>query len=74
MKTHEQYALCLNNKECEDLEIRKIYKILDDEKEKKEGYLRVIDESGEDYLYPDSYFIFIELPLVAQKALELENR
>ncbi len=74
MKTQEQYALCINNKECEDLEIRKLYKVLEDENAKKDGYLRVIDESGEDYLYPDSYFIFIELPLVAQKALELENR
>ena len=74
MKIHEQYALCINNKESEDLEIRKVYKILDDENAKKDGYLRVIDESGEDYLYPESYFIFIELPLIAQKALELENR
>lgn len=74
MKTHEQYALCISNKECEDLEVRKIYKILEDTDAKSEGYLRVIDESGEDYLYPESYFIFIELPLMAQKALELENR
>ncbi len=74
MKAQEQYALCINNKESEDLEIRKLYKVLEDESAKKDGYLRVIDESGEDYLYPDSYFIFIELPLVAQKAFELENR
>ncbi|MCG8338673.1 MAG: hypothetical protein MJE63_29550 [Proteobacteria bacterium] len=40
----------------------------------KDGYLRVIDEFGEDYLYPESYFILIELPLIAQEALELENR
>ncbi len=74
MKTFEKYVLCINNKECEDLDIRKVYKALDDDKAQKDGYLRVIDESGEDYLYPESYFIFIELPLLAQKALELENR
>ncbi len=74
MKTLEKYVLCINNKECEDLDIRKVYKALDDDKAQKDGYLRVIDESGEDYLYPESYFIFIELPLLAQKALELENR
>jgi len=56
------------------LKIRKVYKVLEDEVTKKDGYLRVIDESGEDYLYPESYFIFIELPLVAQKALELESK
>ncbi len=74
MKSQERYALCINNKECDDLEVRKIYNILDDKKAEKDGYLRVIDESGEDYLYPESYFIFIELPLIAQEALELENR
>lgn len=34
-----------------------------------EGYLRVVDESGEDYLYPESYFIFIQLPIRVQEAL-----
>ncbi|NVM22403.1 MAG: hypothetical protein HWN68_11565 [Desulfobacterales bacterium] len=35
----------------------------------KEGYLRVIDESGEDYLYPESYFILVQLPHEAQEAV-----
>ena len=74
LKGQELYALCISNKEREDLVVRKIYKVLDDKKAKEEGYLRVIDESGEDYIYPESYFIFIDLPLVAQQALELENK
>ncbi len=63
------FALCIENKDCEDLEKRKIYRILSDDEASKEGYLRVIDESGEDYLYPQSYFVLIQLPREAQEAL-----
>ena len=65
-----QFALCIENKDCEDLEKRKIYMVVPDEEAQKEGYLRVIDESGEDYLYPASYFILVPLPAEAQKALD----
>jgi hypothetical protein len=61
-KENQKFALCVENKDCEDLEKRKIYQILPDEDSEKEGYLRVIDESGEDYLYPQSYFILVHLP------------
>jgi len=50
----QSYALCVENKECEDLEKRKIYMVLPDDEAAKEGYLRIVDESGEDYLYPQS--------------------
>jgi hypothetical protein len=43
--------------------------MLPDEEAEKEGYIRVIDESGEDYLYPRSYFITVQLPREAQEAL-----
>lgn len=65
------FALCIENKDCEDLEKRKIYEVIPDEESEKEGYLRVIDESGEDYLYPQSYFILVQLPRKAQEALRL---
>lgn len=69
-KTAEaRFALCIENRDCEDLEKRKIYQILPDEEAAREGYLRVLDESGEDYLYPESYFIVIELTRKAQEAL-----
>jgi hypothetical protein len=68
-KTENKFALCIENKDSEDLEKRKIYKIIPDEKAKEEGYLRVVDESGEDYLYPESYFIMIQLPREAQDIL-----
>ena len=64
-----EYVLCVDNKDCEDLEKRKIYQVLPDEDAKQEGYMRIIDESGEDYLYPESYFIPIQLPREAQDAL-----
>lgn len=66
-----EYVLCLENKDCDDLEKRKIYQILPDDDAKMEGYLRVIDESGEDYLYPESYFVLIQLPSEAQEAFSL---
>lgn len=50
------------NEGCADIEKRKFYQILHDEEAAQEGYLRVIDESQEDYLYPKYYFIFVELP------------
>ena len=72
MKREEKeqaFALCIENKDCEDLVRRKLYQVIPDEKSQKEGYLRVIDESGEDYLYPQSYFILVQLPRKAQEAL-----
>ena len=68
-QTEKMFALCIENKDSEDLEKRKLYQILPDEAAAKEGYLRVVDESGEDYLYPESYFILVPLPRKAQDAL-----
>lgn len=64
-----RYALCVENKDSEDLEKRKLYVVVPDAEAAKEGYLRVIDESGEDYLYPASYFVLLDVPAEAQKAL-----
>ncbi len=64
------FMFCLENKDCEDLERFKIYQVLSDEKASKEGFVRIIDESGEDYLYPKSYFTTVQLPLEAQEALQ----
>ena len=63
-----QFVLCIENNGCEDIEKRKFYQILPDEEAAREGYLRVVDESQEDYLYPESYFIFVELPCKVQEA------
>ena len=57
-----KFVLCLRNEGCEDLDLRKVYHALPDARAAKDGYLRVVDESGEDYLYPESYFVPIRLP------------
>lgn len=67
--TTPQFFVCIKNDDCEDLEIRKIYQVLPDEAAAEDGYLRVVDESGEDYLYPQDYFVAIELPRTAEEAL-----
>ena len=76
MKNHNNnfsFVLCIENKDCDDLEKRKVYQVLPDDKAADEGYLRIIDESGEDYLYPESYFIPIELPQKIQDALTISK-
>lgn len=69
----KQFVLCIKNTDAEDLELRKLYEVLPDRKASQDGYLRVIDESGEDYLYPESYFVAITLPDTAKKALAVAN-
>lgn len=62
------FAVCTENSGYEvSLELRKIYEILLDPSAATHGQLRVIDESGEDYLYPASFFTSIDLP---QKAVQ----
>jgi hypothetical protein len=68
-KLSGRFVICIRNEECEDLEPRKLYRVLPDEAAAADGYIRVIDESGEDYLYPQDYFLTIELPKAAEKAL-----
>jgi hypothetical protein len=64
-----RFAICLKNKGSEDLEIRKVYQVLPDEKAEKQRLLRIIDESGEDYLYPVTYFFLIDLPQKVERSL-----
>jgi hypothetical protein len=66
-----KYVLCVENRDSEDLEKRKVYEIVPDKEAEKRGYFRVVDESGEDYLYQKSYFIDISLPREAQEAIQL---
>jgi hypothetical protein len=68
-KSTIQFAICTRNDDCEELEPLKIYQTLPDDSAAKENYIRVIDESFEDYLYPESYFITIDLPQVIEQTL-----
>ena len=65
-----RFVVCVNNKDYPaSLELRKLYQIVADKAAAKHHQLRVIDESGEDYLYPEEYFVPVQLPQAAQKAM-----
>ncbi len=62
MVEHKHFAVCIRNEEYEaSLELRKIYEVLEDSQATQHQMIRVIDEEGEDYLYPSAWFIPIEL-------------
>lgn len=66
----EQFLLCVKNDAYPaSLEVRKVYRALPDPAASAKGFVRVVDESGEDYLYPASHFVAIDLPQVALDAL-----
>ena len=70
----DSYVLCIDNGDYpESLEVRKIYQVLPDERAQSRNYLRVIDETGEDYLYPSKCFVPIEVPPEAAKILPMVN-
>jgi hypothetical protein len=64
-----QFALCVEDGGMEDLEARKLYQILPDREAAREGYLRVVDESGEDYIYPSDLFVSLRLPAAVVRRL-----
>jgi len=71
MMTAQQpsFVVCVDNTEYPaSLERRKIYQVLPDEQAEQHSLVRVIDESGEDYLYPSSYFLPVDLPQPVQQA------
>jgi hypothetical protein len=65
-----QFVICVDNSEYPaSLELHKIYRVLPDKDAQADGDLRIIDESGEDYLFPANYFIPIDLPQTIVRAL-----
>ncbi len=66
----KQFVICLRNDGYPaSLEKRKVYQVVPDADAEKHRQLRVIDESGEDYLYPASFFVAVELPAAARRAV-----
>jgi hypothetical protein len=69
-KAAKRLFICLDNAGYEvSLERLKIYVALPDAKAERAGYLRIIDESGEDYLHPSQRFIAAELPVSSRRAV-----
>lgn len=69
MAKKRRYVLCVNNEGyAASLEARKIYLAIADSKAEKRGFLRIIDESGEDYLFAADRFVDIDVPKQASAA------
>ena len=66
------FMICVDNRGYESsLEKRKLYEVLADKVAEKHHQMRVIDESGEDYLYPEKFFAPVRLPHITREKLEL---
>ena len=75
MPTRETgFVLCIENRGAEDLDVRKVYRVLPDKGAAATGYVRVVDESGEDYLYPSRFFVPVEVPYKAKRAWSSARR
>jgi hypothetical protein len=69
-----QYVVCVKNEDYPaSLELRKLYPVLPDRAAEKAGMRRIVDESGEDYLYPQNYFVDIKLPSSVEKIVRLAS-
>ena len=70
MNDRPQFVICVKNEDYPaSLQLWKVYRMLPDEKGARHNMIRVIDESGEDYLFPASYFVPVELPQAVESAL-----
>lgn len=64
------FALCIDNTDYEASLIRgKVYRILPDPKAAKDDLVRIVDESGEDYLYHKDHFVFVDFPRAVRKKI-----
>ena len=71
---HPRFVICIKNSGyLASLELRKLYEVIDDPEAEKDEMIRVIDESGEDYLYPAEYFVAVEVPKEAEQSLLLAS-
>ncbi len=63
------FALCLDTDKEEDFERNKLYPVIEPLENDPEGHLRIVEESGEDYLYPEVYFQIVHLTSRAKESL-----
>ena len=70
MKREAHFVVCVGNRGyAASLELRKIYQVLPDKLGSRHNQIRVIDESGEGYLYPEECFVPVRLPEVVKRAV-----
>jgi hypothetical protein len=71
-KSETQFVVCIRNEGYPaSLELRKIYQVVPDTRAAERQHIRVIDESGEDYLYPADYFVVIDVPRAVEQVFSL---
>ncbi len=70
MNPTPHFLVCVAHEGAEDLEVFKVYRRLADNAAEAQGFFRVIDDSGEDYLYPRAFFLPLPLPPALEKRLE----
>ena len=68
-KKRVEFAMCVSSEGYDDLEAWKVYRVLPDPKATQVGCLRVVDESGEDYLYPADRFAAVDFPKEVRERL-----
>ena len=67
-----KFVMCIDNKTYpRDLALHKVYKVLSTEKEEQHSWVRVVDETGEDYLYEAYHFVPVQIPESAYQSFEL---
>jgi len=69
VKNKRKLAICIRTDDPDLLTPRRVYEVLSDESAAKSKYIRVVDNEGEDYLYPAAYFIFVDFPPAVREAL-----
>jgi len=69
-KITHQFAICIQSDDTDLLTPRMIYEILPDASAAKSNHIRVIDNEGEDYLYPADFFLFVDFPLTVKRTLQ----
>jgi len=69
-RTEPQFVVCVRNKDYPaSLKLRKLYRVVPGPETVKHHQFRVVDESGEDYVYPEGYFLSVPLPQAAERAV-----
>lgn len=70
MSTKPQFVICINNEDYPaSLQLWKVYRMLPDDKGARHNLIRIVDESGEDYLFPASCFVSVKLPQAVKSAI-----
>jgi hypothetical protein len=64
-----QFVICIRTEDEDLLTLRRIYQVIEDESAARSNYLRIIDNEGEDYLYPADYFIKVEFSKEVEQVL-----